>query len=367
MALAATALEFLSARQPPPATRIVVAFGDEPYLIALVRQRLRALLLSGEDAQLSESSRDGASASWIDVNDELSTVALFGGGARLVIVNAADDFVSRHRAALEQWVDRPRGSGTLVLEPASWPSNTRLAKAVAQHGWTIDCKAPAPARLGKWLTARAQETHGVRLEGEAAELLLEIVGPELGLLDQELAKLAAATAQAGSISATLVRELVGGWRVQTAWEMLDAALDGRTATALGQLDRLLTSGENEVALLAQISSSLRRLAAAARLVTEAEQLGQRTSLRTALEQAGVRSFVLARSEGQLKQLGRQRAGQLYRWLIDADLDLKGGSRVSARLVLERLLARMAPAADPRQANGASGSSSQSLASASLRR
>jgi DNA polymerase-3 subunit delta len=171
--------------------------------------------------------------------------------------------------------------------------------------------------------------------------MLEILGPELGLLAGELEKLALLAD--GKITVPLVREMAGGWRAKTAWDMLDAAYAGNASEALLQLQRLIQAGEHPVAILAQISSSLRRLAAASRVYLDAEQRGQRTSLRSCLEQAGVAPYFLGKSEQQLKRLGRQRAANLYGWLLDADLQLKGESSAAdrARLVLEQLLVRIA--------------------------
>ena len=123
----------------------------------------------------------------------------------------------------------------------------------------------------------------------------------------------------------MVERLVGTWRTKTTWDMLDAALDGNVGQAIEQLDRLLASGENPVGLLAQISASLRRFGAATRLVLQAEAGGRRIALRQALEEAGIKAFVLGKAERQLRRLGRQRGSQLYRWLLEADLDLKGES------------------------------------------
>jgi hypothetical protein len=66
-------------------------------------------------------------------------------------------------------------------------------------------------------------------------------------------------------------------------------------------------------------------------------------LRQALERAGVKPFLIGKVEPQLRRLGRTRAGQLYRWLLEADLALKGSSSspARARLVLEKLIVRIA--------------------------
>jgi DNA polymerase-3 subunit delta len=342
MAQTVDALEYLAHPEKHPAPAVCVLFGDEPFLQRQALAKLRQQVVPSEDGEFSVAVLAGDEIELREVFDELSTGSLFGGGQRLVIVEEADDFVSRHRAALEQYVARPKRSAVLVLLVKTWPGTTRLAKAVVETGLPIECKCPPPARLAKWLVAWAKQQHQARLEPGAAEVLIEHVEPDLGLLDQELAKLASLAGTAGPITAELVDQAVGGWRAKTAWDLLDAALNGQTSEALIQLDRLLLSGEVPIALMGQVGASLRRMAAAVRLLEQAELTGRRSSLRQALEQAGVKPFVLAKAESQLRRLGRVRAGQLYHWLLEADLALKGTSSSPgrARLLLEEFVVRL---------------------------
>jgi DNA polymerase-3 subunit delta len=351
------AIDYLADPDQHPPRPVCVVFGDEPFLKRHALVQLRRQVLPGDDAEFSLAAFDGPKSELRDVLDELETMAMFGGGVRLVLVETADPFVSRYRAELEEYVAQPSSTGVLVLEVKSWPANTRLYKAVAKRGLQVDCSAPAPGRLARWLVNWAKHVHGVRLPSSAAELLVEMVGPELGVIDQELAKLALMAAPDGRITGEAVGRLAGNWRAKTAWEMLDAALAGDAREALVQLDRLLLAGESPIAILAQISSSLRRFAAATRLVLQAEAEGRRLAVSDALERAGVKRFVLAKAEAQLRRLGRHRGDQLHRWLLEADLDLKGASPVPPRLILERLIVRLAareahgPAGSPRQATG----------------
>jgi DNA polymerase-3 subunit delta len=336
------ALEYIAHPEKHPAPAVCVLFGDEPFLQRQVLGKLRQQVVHNEDGEFSVAVLSGEEVELRVVLDELSTASLFGGGPRLVIVEDADDFVTRNRAALEQYVARPKRASVLVLVVKSWPGNTRLAKAVVESGMPVECKCPPPARLAKWLVAWARQQYQGRLEPGAADVLIEHVEPDLGLLDQELAKLASLAGEGGTITAELVDQAVGGWRAKTAWDLLDAALEGKTSEALIQLDRLLLSGEVPIALMGQVAASLRRLAAAVRLLEQAELTGRRSSLRQALEQAGVKPFVLAKTEGQLRRLGRARAAQLYHWLLDADLALKGtsSSPARARLLLEEFVVRL---------------------------
>jgi DNA polymerase-3 subunit delta len=342
------ALDYLAHPAKHPAEAVCAVFGDEPFLKRQVLEQLRASVLSGEDAEFSVTTLDGRAAEMRDVLDALAARALFGGGRHLVIVEAADDFVSQNRPALEDYAAKGQRHSVLVLEVTKWPSTTRLAKALGQQGLQVECKFPPPARLLKFLTGWAKSRHGAVLDAAAAELLADTLEDEMGLFDQELAKLAASAGPQGAITCELVRQTVGGWRAQTAWQMLDAALAGEAPEALLQLERLLVSGEVPIAILAQIGSTLRRFAAATRLIEHAEQGGRRTTLRGALTEAGFKPFVLARAEDQLRRLGRARAKQLYHWLLEADLALKGvsSSPARARWVLEQLILRLSAPPPP---------------------
>jgi DNA polymerase III subunit delta len=339
------ALDYLAQPAKHPPRPVCAVFGDESFLRRQAILCLRTAVLGGDEGDFSLTSFEGRDTLLRDVLDVLSTVAMFG-GKRLAVVEDADDFVTSYRTQLEDYVARPARGGVLVLDLDSLPSNTRLYKSIAEDGLLIDCKAPAPARLCKWLVEWAKQHHSVQLPSTAAEMLVEMIGPELGLLDQELAKLALLAGAEKAITPQLVGSSVGGWRAKTTWDMLDAALDGNVREAMLQLDRLLASGEQPVGLLGQISASLRRFAAATRLIVQAEAAGRRPNLRGALEQVGVRSFVLQKAERQLRLLSRQRGAQLYRWLLQADLDLKGESAMPPRLILERLIVRLSVRKDP---------------------
>ena len=344
------ALDYLKATGKHPAQPVCVVYGDEPFLARHAAAALRNSVLGEDasDADMAAIEFDGKAAELHEVLDELATPSLFGGGPRLVRVEQADEFVTRNRARLEDYVDKPVSTGVLLLEVTKWPSNTRLYKALAKTGLQIECKSPTAARLGKWLVTWGKQHYDVQVETAAADLLLELSEPEMGLLDQELSKVASAAGSGGTVTPDLVEQLVGSWRTKSAWDMLDAAAAGNAADALTQLERLLAAGENPIAILAQIASSLRRFAAATQLIEQSESTGRRMALRQALETAGFKPFVIRKAEPQLRQLGRHRGAKLYGWLIEADLALKGASSqpARARLVLEKLIVRLSRAAAP---------------------
>lgn len=338
-----SALDYLSQPDKHPAAAVCAVYGDEAFLKSEVIGAIRRQVLAGEDDAFSLTTFTGKDAQLREVMDALATVSLFGGGRRLVILEDADPFVSEYRAELEGYVAKPAKGSVLVLEVKTWPGNTRLAKAVAASGLTIECKAPNERQLKSWLVQRAKSSHRVRLDTAAADALLELVPPELGILMQEIAKLALIAGDGGTIDAALVQANVGGWRVRATWDMIDAAADGRAADALAQLDRIIASGEKPHGLLPQMASTLRRFAAACELIDAAEARRQRLPLRNALAQAGMPPFKLDDGERQLRQIGRVRAKRLTHWLLAADLAIKSHNSGddAARVELERLIVRLA--------------------------
>lgn len=329
---------------------ICAVVGDEPLLKRLALAALRQSLTPANE-ELPFRTFDGESAPWRDVSDELCTASLFSSGPRLAIVEDADKFVTAHRDKLEDYAEHP-ASGLLVLVLDTLPGNTNLAKKIEKSGLAIECRVPASfrgktkvvdeKRVVKWLVERAKKEHGAKLESSAAEEMVDLVGPELGLLDTELAKLVLFVETGHAINSDLVRDIVGGWRTKSVWQLMDAAAEGRAAEAIVALDRLLEMGEAPQALFGQIAWSLRRFADAVSILEHAEKSGRRLTLAQALEAAGARNFQVAALEKQLRQIGRQRASQLHQWLLEADLALKGTHSHAdrGRFVLEDLLVRL---------------------------
>jgi DNA polymerase-3 subunit delta len=347
------AIDFLPQADTGTIPPVCVVFGDEAFLKREVLAAMRRCVLGTAESEFSWHVLPGATAEARDVFDLVSTMALFGAGRRLVLVDAADPFVTRSRAALEDYAARPVSSSVLILDVTTWPSNTRLYKQLAVTGLQIDCHKLGQPVLRRWIAARARSAHGAKIDADAVQMLLELVEPDMGIIDQQLATLAAGAGVTKSITARLVTETVGGWRAQSVWELVDHLAGGQAAVAIHLLDRLLRAGEQPIGLLAQIASTLRRFAIANRLLEQAASHSANLPIHTALERAGFPKFVIGKATSQIKQLGPQRVRQIPGLLLQADIALKGFSSAPhrARWELECLISKLSSAADPRRKAG----------------
>ena len=327
-----------------PVQPVCVVFGDDTFLRTSAVRHIRDQVLAAEDAEFALCQFEGDDVTFKDVLRELQTVAMFGGGRRVVRVDDADSFVTKNRAELENYVEKPLEQSVLILQLKSFPATTNLYKKLVASGFLIEAKTLAEKEMPQWVVQWSKHHHKTVCDRTAAEMIVQRIGLEHGLLDQELAKLSLmVTDDKTGITPELVELAVGSWRSQTVWNMLDLALAGKTAAAVRQLDALILAGENAVGILAQIASTLRKLASATELILDAERRNSKMSVRSALERAGVKGFVLGKTEQQLIQLGRHRGAKLPDWLLQLDLDLKGSSRSDARLLLEMFIIKISAA------------------------
>ena len=325
------ASEFPKKFDPGSAPSVVVLQGDERHLKLSVLDELSGHLLDSPAADAIGLIRfSGKEVDYRSVHDELALISMFS-SQKIVLVEAADEFVTSARPQLERYVDQPSRRSLLVLDVKTWRKNTKLAKKVAQQGLAVECTELTGGRLTSWLIALTQAEYDKQLTRDAAQLMTELAGTGMGLLAQELGKLASYVGDRSRINVDDVRTLVGGWKAETTWTMINAVRDGNMDLALNCLHKLLYAGEAAPRILGGINFVFKKLAEA----TERSRQGQ--SLRAALKDAGVFPRDIDPAEKYLRRVRRPRAERILEHLALTDYGLKGGSRLPEQMQLEQLL------------------------------
>jgi DNA polymerase III subunit delta len=340
------ALDFLES-QSKDLSPVFAVHGDEDFLRRQVIQSIRRRVFGSEADEFGLSTYAGESAQWPEVLAELETRPFFG-PLRLLVIDNADPFVTLARPLLEKYVAHPAPTGILVLDLKSFPATTRLAKSLPSTA-SIVCKALVPARAIDWCRRWATQRFAQTVSLAAARILVDLVGPELGLLDQELAKLSTYVGPGQPIGEQEVDLLVGNSSEANTFKVFDAIAAGDIKAAMQVIDRVLTQGDEPLRVLGAFTYQLRNLVHIVRLT----QQGHR--IREAFDTLGVPPYGRARLEQLARHLGKKRIDRLYEWLIETDQALKSSSQLPARVLLERLVARLAqPAASNARARSLSG-------------
>ena len=167
-------------------------------------------------------------------------------------------------------------------------SKARFYKDLRRVATSVEFK-PVPADgVPAWLVSWAREDVGMVVEVEAAQQLAGAVGTDLGVLTQEVRKLAEMVGD-GPVDTDAVRR--GGIRIprQDRWAWFDMVGGRRIRGAVEGLPILLQQGESAVGLVISLSVHLLRLGVAveggARALQEALPPWQRFAARKLVAQA----------------------------------------------------------------------------------
>ena len=115
------ALKFVESSPKVPPKGMIAIYGEEIFLRQQSLSKVRQLVVGENEFGVKRFS--GLNSSLADILDELNTPPLFG-SCRLIVLEEADDFVTRQRQALESYLDHPSQWGVLVLLLKKFPYNT---------------------------------------------------------------------------------------------------------------------------------------------------------------------------------------------------------------------------------------------------
>jgi DNA polymerase-3 subunit delta len=306
---------------------VYVVFGAEDFLKGQAIRRLLDGLLKPDERAMCLSEYEGPSAELATVLDDLRTLP-FLGPRRVVILRDGDPFITAHRQDMEEYLNSPSSTGTLIVEGRSFPSNTKLYKRLNPLGGCIACEEPKPYALPAWLVERCQKEYGKRLDVDAAKSIVDHVGNSMGMLDGELAKLAVYVGKRPNIAIEDVEKLVGHDREEKVFGILAAMAQGDRATALGLWEEVWqTDRAAEARAIGGIAYCVRQLLNAHREVeggASTFMLSKRMFTNEERLKAQLRAFTPDRLRRQLADLG------------EADVASKTGVR-SVRTSVERFI------------------------------
>jgi DNA polymerase III delta subunit len=333
-----------------PSMRVVILHGKDAFTMQERLRRFQHALMAAH-GEVSRFDFDGGSARLVDVLDELRTFGLLA-THKLIVVDKADQFVSGEetRRALERYAESPMQEATLVLRSEAWrPGN--LDKLVAKVGTVLKCEPPDAATAIAWCGRRAEKEHGIAIDDAAVEALVERVGSDLARLDTELAKFGAYLSSEPEgkrrVTRALVTALTGQSREEAAWEVQEAVLSGRAATAVRKVRELVEiSQAPEQLLIWSLVDLSRKLHDAARMLAEGVP-EQGVSRQVKLWGPSAAPTLRA-----ARTLGPRRAAQLFDAAIDLDRRSKSGLAGELPRTLEAFVTSFSAALAPRAGRSA---------------
>ncbi len=250
------------------ADRIYVITGKDESLVNARCQELLDQLLDPQQRMTALLSVDGDEVSVAEVLDELRTVP-FLADKRVVVVKGADAFVSKYREILESYFDKPSATGILVLTVSGWDARTKLAKKLPKVGTLLAIEQLRHWQLPSHLVQYAAGKYQVRLDRDAAELLVGLIGEEPAQLYNEVEKLVLFARDEKVIGLRHVESLIGRSHVYGAFEVIDAMVCGNATVAITRLRNMFEEDRDaEYSVVGAFAFHVRRMFNAKKLLQE---------------------------------------------------------------------------------------------------
>lgn len=240
--------------------------GSEPLFRDESLAAIREAVLAGasEDFNLDRLTGDRLSAGIL--SDSLQTLPVMA-ERRLVVVSQLDP---RGRATVREELAQAlvqavktlqnQREAVLVVVAPKVDKRSRWVKAFKDPAARVDCDPPTkPREILAFIEADAKR-QGVHLAGGAAQHLAERIGPQLLVLQGELAKAALLVGEGNPVTREHIVISTCDVAERSIWDLTDAIGEGHAGSAVTQLGQLLASGSAPEAVLGALAAHFRRLA-----------------------------------------------------------------------------------------------------------
>ena len=323
--------------------------GDDAVLTGDAVRQLVTELVGNDDPAFAVEELAGDDYEIAAVVEAAQTPPFFG-DRRVVVARAVGRFSAQDVPPLLSYLADPLPTTALVLVGGGGQIGRGLLDAVKKSGHVVDAGAPSGGKARQsWLTAQLKAAP-VDLDAEAAALVADHLGEDVGRLPSLLELLTAAYGEGGRVSEAEVAPFLGEAGGVAPWDLTDAIDRGDTAVALENLHRLVGAGRHPLVILASLHNHYTRI-----LRLEGADAADEKAAAAMLGITGS-TFPARKALSQARRLGHDAVARAVALLAEADLALKGAIEWPEPLVLEVLVARLSRLGGSTKSGTRSGSS-----------
>jgi DNA polymerase-3 subunit delta len=307
--------------------------GDDESILRAVVGDLVHELVGDADRSMMVDDFDGDDYELRSVVDAAQTPP-FLTDKRVVVARGVGRFGADELGTLLGYLDDPLDTTDLVLAAGGGRIAKKLTDAVKAVGTITNTTPPTRAREREGWIADHLATAGLRLEQDAAALLAERLGEDVGRLDGILTTLAATFGTGQTLTVDDVEPFLGEGGGVPPWDFTDAIDRGDTTAALTMLGRMIHGGgRHPLQVMAVLHTHYGGLA-------KLDGIDARTE-RDVMTATGIRSPYPAKKALQnYRRLGGAGVKRAVELLAQADLDLRGARDLPDEIVIEVLVARL---------------------------
>lgn len=326
---------------------VYLIYGGEPFLEEELFREIRATIVRPETADFNYNVI-GPGNDQVPQALSLAQTQPFFAERRLVVVRDCPAFAASRKKQDEGEEDGEKGGSgddllvTYLKNPVastclvfinsdSVDSRKKVTKAAIATGGAVECKPLKPDDASMWAQQRAM-FHGKKLNDLAARSLMDKVGTDLRLIDNELQKLALYVGDAKAITQADVETAVGGVAETEIFRLTEAVMLKERSKALALLSRTLRQVDHPLQILAALTNRFRQIVQVKALVDRGVSLREGPGL------VKMHPYAYEKMVAAVRPFPRSEIIRALQKLLDADLAMKSG--FDAKLTLETLVVEL---------------------------
>jgi len=302
--------------------------GPERWMRQRLVEAIRKAVLPAKTASLNHDRLNAVTHEPQQVIDCLATMPM-AGKQRLVEVADIDRWNAKQMAELMPVLDAFPPSACLLLVADKLDGRLKAVKSMAKLGVVLKLDEPSMREMAP-LLERLATAKGLRLEGAATAMLLELVGRNIGSAVAALDNASLYVGDRKTIAVDDVKAVVPDVRQAIIFELTDAVGAADLDTAFDALKRLGMDRNEAPRVLAMLVRQVRLLWMAR------SALDAGVSPQALANELDVHPFVAKKLAVQARNYEAAALHTAHKAAVTADLALKG-SRQTPRFVLERLV------------------------------
>ena len=186
----------------------------------------------------------------------------FGSSLRVVVLRNFEKVSPKNQDMIIKFLNSIPEYSSLVMTCGKLDGNDKKKKVfkalLTPKGNSHEFKTPTPESSANFLKDRASEL-GYDITTDAIDYLIETVGCEIGILEQELTKVAIYVGEGKTIDEADVATLTGAGTLGTVFDLPVKVAECNTGEALRLLRKLLLTKESEGTILYRIKDFFLKL------------------------------------------------------------------------------------------------------------
>jgi DNA polymerase-3 subunit delta len=329
-----------------PTPRYYILHGEDELTCSETLKGLQSRLGPPEVSALNTTVFDGADVTLNELRNACDTIPFLTERRMVIVRGLLSRLVSEKRSEHSGWKQRyleelaeylprlPETTRLVFLEPVQLADNHPILRQAKEDELGFVRAFSPPKDLVQWTRRRASEKGGV-FSSHAAVALVQAVGDNQRLLDQEIEKLLAYVNRERPVNSEDVVELVPYAQEAVIFDAVDALgrRDGVTAAEL--LHNLLDHGNDPRYLFAMIVRQFR-------LLIQIKELSHETfDVPTIAKRIKLHPYPARKLYAQARNFTLEQLEYVYRHLLEIDVQVKTG-QIDEVVALDLLIAGLAP-------------------------